>query len=409
MSFAKKMFQKDYICPYCFDRHPIYHVEFRCSNDFCEEKEVDEKKATFEGNRRPREENIVLKPELPEGFLQKVRTKMPSEMECHACNEETTVRICPSCHSELPSTVSDFESLIFAVIGAKETGKSHYISVLIEELTKHTGDTYNFTLEPLNDNTMKRYREQFYNPIYRNKSAIDATRSARADRDVRLPLLYSLKFYKKNLFNKEKVDKVITLAFFDTAGEDLDEENTMKTVNKYIYNSAGVILLLDPLQLDFVREKLPEDIELPKVNSDSHEILTRMTNLIRNAKQVKQDVQIDIPLAITFSKIDVVQQILDPSSQLRFPSRHEETDAFDLVDFENVQAEIEVLIKEWLHTGVVRSLKSNYKSYGYFGISSLGHNPGADKQLTEVKPYRVTDPFLWLLAEHKVIKTNSGK
>src|SRR5699024_3522050 len=237
----------------------------------------------------------------------------------------------------------------------------------------------------------------------------EATRSARSDRNVRLPLLYSLKFYKKNLFNKEKVDKVITLAFFDTAGEDLDAENTMKAVNKYIYNSAGIILLIDTLQLDYVRDKLPEDTELPEVNSDSNEILTRMTNLIRNAKQIKQDVQIDIPLAITFSKMDVVQQILDPSSSLKFPSRHEDTNAFDLVDYENVQLEIEVFIKEWLHTGVLRSLKSNYKSYGYFGISSLGHNPGEDKQLADVKPYRVTDPFLWLLAEHKVIKTNSGK
>src|SRR5699024_4978124 len=115
MSFTKKMFQKDYICPYCFDRHPIYHVKFRCSNDLCEEKELDEKKVKFQGNRRLRKENIVLKYDLPEGLFQQVRTKMPSEMECHACNQNTTVRICPSCHSELPSTVSDFESLIFAV------------------------------------------------------------------------------------------------------------------------------------------------------------------------------------------------------------------------------------------------------------------------------------------------------
>src|SRR5699024_1020020 len=196
---------------------------------------------------------------------------------------------------DLPSTVSDFESLIFAVVGAKETGKSHYIAVLIEELTKQTGDTYNFTLTPLNDSTMNRYREQFYYPIYRTKSAIDATRSGRSDREVRFPLLYELKFYKKNLFNQEKVHKVITLAFFDTAGEDLDAENTMETVNKYIYNSAGIILLLDPLQLDYVREKLPEGTDLPKVNSDSNEILYRMTNLIRNATSLRQDIHIDIP------------------------------------------------------------------------------------------------------------------
>jgi hypothetical protein len=196
---------------------------------------------------------------------------------------------------------------------------------------------------------------------------------------------------------------VITRAFFDAAGEDLDAEDTMRTVNKYIYNSRGIILLLDPLQLNHVRERLKGKMTLPNVNSDSGELLYRMTNLIRKARNLKQNEKIDIPVAITFSKIDAIKDLLDPSSSLRFPSLHTESRGFDLTDFENVQTEIEALIQEWSETNMPRTLETNYKNYGYFGISSLGANPEDGTKIKKMNPYRVEDPFLWLLYKHNII------
>ena len=133
------------------------------------------------------------------------------------------------------------------------------------------------------------------------------------------------------------------------------------------------------------------------------------TNLIRKARNLKQDKKIDIPLAIAFSKIDAVTSMLDASSPLRFPSHHEQSQAFDLTDFKNVQSEIEVLIKDWSETGMTRTLQANYSSFGYFGVSSLGYNPDTDMKIKNLNPYRVADPFLWLLAEHKIINTKSRK
>ena len=408
MFLNKQSFKKDYICPYCFNQHPLYEVKFRCDNEKCE-LEDDLVFSSFNGYSRPQEMHHVIAPPQPTGIVSKFFGKMPSELDCDDCGEQTTIKICPSCHSELPSTIGDFEDLIFAVVGAKETGKSHYISVLINELSKDIGEAYDCILEPLNDETITRYREDFWNPVFKRKETIQATRSGRADQTIRRPLIYTLKFFKKGALQKTKVHKVITLAFFDAAGEDLDAEDTMNLVNKYIYNSAGIILLLDPLQLDNVRENLPEGMHLPNINSDSNEILYRMTNLIRKAKNLKQDKKIDIPLAVAFSKIDAITSMLDASSPLRFPSHHEQSQAFDLTDFKNVQSEIEVLIKDWSASGMTRTLQVNYSSFGYFGVSSLGYNPDTDMKIKNLNPYRVADPFLWLLAEHKIINTNSRK
>ncbi|MGD6831898.1 hypothetical protein ACQCT5_07030 [Sutcliffiella halmapala] len=401
---VKTMLKKDYICPYCFDKHKLQDVKFRCNSE-TEDciKEPDEVLSKFKGHNRASMMGHVFSPSKEGNGLNQFFKGMPEDADCDQCARNSTLRICPSCHSELPSTIGQYEDMIFAVIGAKETGKSHFISVLIDKIKREIGHNYECNLHPIDDETINRYRDDFWAPIFKRKETIHATHSGRSDSRVRTPLLYTLQFTKKNVLNKTVIHKVITLAFFDAAGEDLNDENTMLTVNKYIYNSAGIILLLDPLQLDSVRESVHNDVRLPNVNTDSSEILFRLTNLIRKAKNLKQNEKIKIPLAIGFSKIDAVQKILDPSSALNFPSCHS-NGAFDLRDFENVHSEIETLVQEWTHTGMTRALETNFKDYGFFGFSSLGHNPDSDMKIKDFNPYRVEDPFLWLLYKHKIIK-----
>lgn len=405
MGLKRRFFKRDYICPYCFDRHDIHHVKFRCHSQDCR-KEEDKQYSNFYGYKPPLEMNRVIQYEAPQGFFQRIIKKMPEEIECDLCQRMTSIKICPSCHSRLPLDYGEFDELFFAVVGAKETGKSHFITVLIDQIRRNISNTYKFTVERVDDETMKRYRDDFYDPLFKEKITLDTTRTAGQDRRVQRPLLYALKFYKEQSSQQVSIERVVTLAFFDSAGEDLDDEDTMHVVNKYIYNSNGIILLLDPLQLHSVREQLQDKIRLPQINSDSDEILERMTNLIRRANRIKQNEKINIPIAVTFSKIDAVQPLLDPASPLQFPSEHEKSAAFNLADFENVQSEIEVLIADWAESGMNQTLRVNFDAYGYFGVSSLGHNPGTDNRVMEVKPYRVADPLLWLLAEHKIIKVD---
>ena len=146
--------------------------------------------------------------------------------------------------------------------------------------------------------------------------------------------------------------KVITLAFFDTAGEDLMNEMNMVKHNRYICNSAGIICLLDPLQLEAVCNDIREnhlDVTLPETdpNTDVNDVLVRTTNMIRNTLNIKLKKQITIPMALSFSKIDAIQPLLDPSSHLNQKSLHIESNAFDIVDFENVNQEMEGLVQEW--------------------------------------------------------------
>lgn len=404
-----KFIKRNYICPFCFEKNNLYDVKFRCSNQPGRCAPVPDKIISkFRGLSAPKNMQRIVSIPAPTNKMEKLKAlKMPRSAFCDACHEKTTKRVCPNCHSELPHTIGEYKDLIFSVIGAKEAGKSHYIAMLIEKIKNEIGLNFNCNLHPLNDDTIKRYRTGFYNPIFRNKQVIQATRSAKADFNVRNPMIYTLSFMGKGLFRKNKIRDVATIEFFDTAGEDLDDENTMAVENKYIYNSSGIIFLLDPLQLPSVRDLLPSNTDLPNENSEADDLVARSANLIRKANNLKATDLIDIPVAVAFSKIDALKPILDPSTCLNYPNKHNGT--FDLGDFKDVSGEMESYIIEWAGANLIQQLKSNFKNYAFFGLSALGCNPHGTQKIKNLRPNRVEDPFLWLLWKYKLIKANKSR
>jgi hypothetical protein len=323
------------------------------------------------------------------------------EQSCPACGQRSRKRLCPHCHMELPHTMGQFRNLIFSVIGAKDAGKSHYLAVLIEQIRKHAGPDLGMLLEPLNDHTIRRYRESFYEPIFRHGTVIRGTISALSDRKVQIPLVYTLTFTGKDLFGRRAIKGLVTLVFFDTAGEDLNDQDTMSTVNKYIYRSDGIILLLDPLQLDRVRDHLDGSVPLPSRNTDAADIVTRVTHLILERRGLSPDARISTPLAVAFSKFDAVEPLVDPQFQLRSDPDHRS--GFDEADFHAVNAEMQSLLAEWDGRALQKQIESRFERFGFFGLTALGCNPHGDQKIPRVLPRRIEDPFLWLLHQHGLL------
>jgi len=387
-------FQKE-ICPYCFEYFYIKDTPFRCASPpsrCAPEPDTVYQKAWAEVHPMGK----VLKPKghLKDRFSQSIR--------CESCGHQSHKRLCPHCHSELPHTTGQFKNYIFAVIGAKEAGKSHYIAVLLNQIRKQLGPNMGMLLEPMNDETIKRYRNDFYNPVYNKKEIIDATKSAVADRRVQQPLVYSITFSGKGWFGHDRIKKAFIMVFFDTAGEDLNDEDVMSTVNKYIYRSDGVILLIDPLQLLTVRDQVPNGTALPHVNTETADILNRTTRLIEKGRELKPTDKLKTPLAIAFSKFDAVLPLIDPQFQLQAQANHE--NGFDMSDFEAINSEMMSLLDQWNGQDIIQLAQTRYAKYGFFGLSALGCNPHSTKKIPSVLPRRVEDPFLWLLAQNGIIK-----
>ena len=398
--------KKTSICPFCFERINLYQVDFRCANvpELCP-PENDTLLAQFLGVTTQKMNKVVNIPSFTK--METLWRPAPREATCQACHQKTTIRLCPNCHSEWPNTVGKFKDLIVTIIGTQDAGKCHYFSVLIAQLQNKISPHFDCTLRPLNDETVQRYWNDFYNPIFRNQKIIQTTVSnSTKNARQRLPLTYTLSFNRNG-----KVRDVITLVFFDTAGEELDYEDTNRIDNKAIYHSSGLILLLDSLQLPAVRKQLPPHTPLPRAQPleavygrpdefEKHHLLEQVALLIRQAHQKMPNDLIKSPIAITFSKIDALSPLLENNSIINSDSQH--PGYFDIAAFNQVNTEMKSRAHDWAED-LIETVEHHFQQDAFFGITALGCNPEMSHKIDSLKPRRVEEPFLWLLWKHHII------
>ncbi len=382
------------VCPFCFETFKLNATPFRCASppQLCS----------------PQPDPVLIKrwedKVLTGRVLPAPGKRFVLFQQCPNCSEKSHKRLCPHCHQELPHTFAEHRNYIIALIGAKTSGKSHYLPVLIEQLKRHVGPRMDMLLQPMNDATISRYRNDFFDPLFNQHKLIEGTFSALQVRANQLPMTFSLTFTGKGLLGGDRIKRSISLAFFDTAGEDLKAEDTMNVVNKYIYRSDGIILLIDPLQLGPVRDRLPASMGLPLVDAETSDIVTRVTTLIRRGRGLDNDAKIPTPLAVALSKVDAVEVLLDPQSPLK--AAPSPSTRFDRRDFVAVDGEVRSLIAEWDSEYLLQQVRTHFKRSGFFALTALGGHPDAARNVKNIVPRRVVDPFLWLLAQHGLIKTS---
>src|SRR6185295_19622207 len=117
------------VCPYCFEKYSARQVAFRCINPNASRCAPEEDRALGDYQRllTPPKLQRVFSP--ANGWL-----RSSSEATC-SCGMKTTKLVCPNCHNDLPSQFGTTDSFTIALIGAKEAGKSHFVAVLIHELS----------------------------------------------------------------------------------------------------------------------------------------------------------------------------------------------------------------------------------------------------------------------------------
>lgn len=326
--------------------------------------------------------------------------RIPGVAVCQ-CGMKTTKQVCPHCHNELPSQFGTTETRTIALIGAKEAGKSHYIAVLINELRNRVGMSFNASLNALDEQTIKRYKEDFRRFIYDKREVIPATISARAQINVRYPLAYRFSIKRRGMFPFNGLH-VSSLVFFDTAGEDLKHIDLMSTETKYLANSDGLIFLLDPLQIPAVRDLVDSSTPLPSVDTEPQEIIGRAATLIRQMRQMSPTEKIKMPVALAFSKLDAIRHLFDPGSPVHEASRHD--GSFDVTDSQRVSDNMRAYLSRWVGAGLDIFLQHNFENYAYFGLSALGSPPDLNGRLPfGVVPFRVEDPLLWILYQLGIV------
>lgn len=397
------------ICPYCFDRSPALRLPYRClmkatgvrGGNPCV-AEPDDRWTEFMGPNTPPAQRLrgpVF--EAPRGLTTLRRSG--SRTPCPGCGVSTPVRVCRRCHSDLPSDYCDQDSRIIALVGAKASGKSTYVSVLLNELRNRVGRAYDASLAAMGGETQRRDREMAED-LYERLRLPDATRPAAMGFND--PLLYRLSLPRRGRLGDGS--RHTALVFFDAAGEDLKSAEAMDRYTHYLGAADGIILLVDPLQIGSVRDRTTsaDSPPLPAVETPPQQIAADLAAQLRAHGRGGSRGRVTTPIAVAITKTDMLRPMLGPHSPLLRNGSHP-GGTLDEEERLTVHEELRSLLDGWDSGVLSRQLERDFAELSFFGLSALGSPPPAhapaDAPKSGPQPMRVEDPLMWLLARRGLI------
>jgi hypothetical protein len=390
------------VCPYCYESFPEREIGFRCTG-----------RTSRTGTSCPRRPDEVLlrqtgrREALPPFFEADGRRTSAS---CPACQDETTYRVCPVCHSQLPLHFGKVPSRMIAMIGARESGKTVYLTVLVHELMHRVGARFDLHVSGSDEQTRARFGAQLESALYARGQLLGATRSAAtATANRAAPLVFRFSVQRLGRFGRTSTSASL-LSFFDTAGEDLTSQASVDVNARYLASADGIILLVDPLQLPGSR-RLATTGRLPApapAMASPLNVLLRVTELLQAHDAGRPSARVAKPLAVAFSKLDTLWPTLPDDSVLQRPAP--DSSRFDEADSQEVHEHVRALLDDWGGAQMDQHLQHHYRRHRYFALSALGEDPTPNNRVSArgIRPYRVADPFLWLLTVFGAIPKDGG-
>jgi hypothetical protein len=357
------------ICPSCFEEFPVGRMLF----------------TTFEGGD-PQPGSY--------GWRERLRRQPPQPPE-NGQGQRLTRKLCPRRHP-LPFTAGAQGNLVIGLIGAKFSGKSHYTAALVKRLEEQVGDDLRASLVPVTEETQERYRRELYEPLFGNSLELPVTVGTPP------PLIYDLTL-NGGLWGESR-HRAVTLALYDTAGENLHNQETVERMLHYLRVASGVIFLIDPLQVPAVRDALPAHLH-PSGDgmAEPNSILSRVLQVLEDGRVVSRTGPLATPVAVALTKCDVLRD-----AGLLASNRLWSTDARHVGYFDReAHADMTGMMAEHVQTwspAAYQTVIQRFSRHAFFGVSATGSAPDpVTRRFPHIAPWRVEDPLLWLLAELGVL------
>ncbi len=360
----------DIRCPYCFEKITTKTAHFECSN-------------------------CGKKLDVPFGIKM---GKLPKCPDCKGGIKRIVLK-CNNCEHDLPNDIFQYKKYIpFSIVGLSGSGKTNYITTMIQELkTSRSG----FDVSSMNSETNNRFKEE-KKSIYEDLRPSESTNKGEI-----IPYQWRV---RKNGGGSSLDSYCMTI--FDGAGE--DQEKIMDNEEaSYIATSKYIIFLIDPMSLSRVKHSIKDqnivkwsssDNQLNGNNDDddSTNLAQNMATFIRQNKGIRVNKKIDIPVAICFTKIDI---ILDQfgQAQITKPSPHAKAKLFKTSDANLVNEEIREYLEDIGEGAFLDAIEYNFSNVRFFGVSSYGNVPLGHQKLNTVEPHRVLDPLMWIFSQEKMI------
>ncbi len=317
---------------------------------------------------------------------------------CPRCGQFSHQHVCPHCHWALPPNWWAADVLGVVMIGARSSGKTTYLSTLMRHLDRSLLPRINGVLHPVDAESATKLTQ--LRAGLRNGELAPGTLGAAQNEALLRPMLASL--------GAGPTGRDRSLALFDVAGEDMSAAETVRPYGPALTGSDLMVLLIDPLQLDGVREWLEGTVPLPAKGAPA---VTVVYNVVQEIRRQRALATGPLPqrAAVAFSKFDGLQEaaavpqsgvgtLIGPGNALwRDPYALSRT-VYSPADGRRVHDEVRALLLAMGESALVSLVEGAFREVQYFAVSALGHGPRGRRMTTAgASPHRVGDPLRWLL------------
>ncbi|WP_442240375.1 TRAFAC clade GTPase domain-containing protein [Rhodococcus sp. TAF43] len=328
----------------------------------------------------------------------------PPGATCPGCSDELA-DACPACHYPLPTGWRQAESTCIAMAGARATGKSLFIAVLIKQLEQLAGQL-GTSIDPATPATQASYQTVYEKPLYEERGLMLPTPAAGQPSSYqREPLIFSLGTWASNRHY---------LVLRDVAGEDLERvEHGRLQYLEFFAHADAVFFMFDPLRVQEIRDQLQDLVPSQgELGGDPKTVLSKLL-MVLGARSPK--------VAMILSKFDAVQALRgvdgsewshimsNPGAAFsRDPSMT--TTRYDDEDGRLLHHEVRSLLEK-LHAGpIVKAIENagngTQIQHRFFAVSALGESPVGEKLHTRgIAPFRCVDPLRWVLSQKDVLES----
>lgn len=388
-------------CPYCYNKFENDDVEYQCENI---ERSVDgTPKCPEEADKRfndhwgiPVESRHFFKGK-PFGLF----SSEPKPSKCDKCGKQSSRFVCPHCHNWLPTDMIKDGAEIISIVGAPNSGKTVYFFNLMRQLQKKASSLgISVTVQDEGPDPTKKTSviyKGMVKKMYEDNELPPKTPVIEGERPI--PLIFKVSNEKAG----KKGGKSIYIVFYDTPGEAFQDREQMDRMADHVSNSAGILLFIDPYNIKKLTGTLQSASKEKIVTGSELENENVLNSLLQKVKEKESE---DKPFAIVFSKIDAVLDGLSAERagglatilDLDRNSSFLKTKKFNLSEIDQISNALEEMSEEWDVEYIKSQVNEKYKEENIkmFAVSSLGSQP-KDSRITNLNPYRVMDPLIWIL------------
>jgi hypothetical protein len=385
-------------CPYCYHRVDGNRLWYQCTGRGSPGR-AGCKLTRDEARERETGYREASRPAF--GLPGSPRPFWPARAGCPRCGAESGIRVCPRCHTPLSANFGASASPLIAMVGAKGTGKTVFLTVLAHELLGDLRRRFDADVRLTGSGQRAALGERLeVGRVFTDQQLMAQTAQATDGR--RPPAVFEWR-QEHRVANLLRRFRTTYLSFYDTAGEDLTNQEATHDLT-YLGAADALILLLDPFMIPAARDRVRIPPEAIAATEPTIDVVNRITEKLRVSHTVRSSRTIKIPVAVAFAKIDAFFDLLGGDHPLlrQAPA----TAAYDELAGQATHEQVRALLYEWGADDIDTHLRFNYANFRYFAVSSLGAPPDYATGAINprgVHPFRVTEPLLWLLSHFGVV------